>query len=545
MNTPNVLSFLIQYAKEQPNKHAIYLINSKDITIIDEKITYSELLLCVCKLAEELKAKTTIGDRVILCYATGIDYVVAFYACLWAQVIPVTLTVPNNAALVEKFLAIYNDCLPMLILTDKNNSDNCSALNIACEILVTDYVKYQNANVEPFALPIFAPEDLAFLQYTSGSVSSPKGVMISHGNLLSNLESMSQAFNSQKDWVGVNWLPHTHDMGLIGSFLHSVYKGAEIYLMPPSMIIRRPLSWLQATSLYRANITGGPCFILKMCLDSWDETRLEGLDLSAMKHIVIGSEPINIKVVKEFFNTLEAKGLSSKAFTPAYGLAEATLMVSLRSGFNILQKSEYSESLISCGRAYQNLRIVSPDKQCECAEDEIGEIWINGPSVAQGYWQNHYATEDAFGGKLPGDNASYFKTGDLGFLHAEELYVVGRIKEVIIINGVNYYPQDIERSILAADDILKTASCAVFRWRPKDAFVDSFVVFIKANKRCSPEIQEDLIIAIKKHLLKTYHLIPFDIKFVSFSFPKTTSGKLQRHICATLYEEQCAQKDTA
>lgn len=539
MSTPNILSILEQHAITQPNKYAVYLINSRDITLIDAKITYKELWLEVSKLAYVIKSKTIKGDRVVLSFPTGIDYVIAFYACIKAQVIPVTLTVPTNLLLVEKFLAIIADCNPKLILTERNTLHNSmlATLEASAKILVVDDYS-EDENFDDGSLPNINQSDLVFLQYTSGSLSNPKGVMISHANLMDNLDVMSTGFNSQADWVGVNWLPHTHDMGLVGSFLHSIYKGAEIYLMPPSMIIRRPLSWLQAVSFYRATITGGPCFMLKLCLDNWDENKTNNFDFSALKHIVVGSEPINEGLVRDFLNLLEDKGLSKEAFTPAYGLAEATLMVSARTSLKSIHKSEYSNyPIVSCGKLYQNVRIVDVVSGVDCLENQIGEIWINGPSVAHGYWQNSKQTQDSFITDEKGK--TYFKTGDLGFLVDNELYIAGRIKEVIIINGVNYYPQDLERSVLAANELLQNTSCVVFRWRPQEAIVDSFVVLIKAGKFFTDDIQNLLITDIKKYLLKTYHLVPFDIKFVSFNFPKTTSGKLQRFSCAKLYKENC------
>lgn len=547
MNARNVLSLLVQHATAQPNKIAIYVIDRTEITMIAEKISYYELWLEVQTLAGLLKTKTVVGDRVMLCYPTGIDYVVAFYACLWAQVIPVTVTAPSNAGLLKKFRAIHTDCSPRFVLTD---TITLALLDNICQVMATDVLaKSEVLETDILPLPTIHPSDLAFLQYTSGSASSPKGVMVSHSNLIHNLDAMAQAFNSQKDWVGVNWLPHTHDMGLVGSFLHSVYKGAEIYLMSPSMIIRRPLSWLKAASYYRANITGGPCFMLQMCLDHWHEDHVKDLDLSAMKHIVVGSEPINESVVRDFFRALESKGLSPEAFTPAYGLAEATLMVSARRGLTMLSCANHSHPImmlaVSCGTPYQNILVVSPDTGRLCLENETGEIWINGPSLAQGYWQNDEETKASFGARLNHGDATYFKTGDLGFLNRNELYVVGRIKEVIIINGVNYYPQDIECCVLASHEALRDASSVVFRWRQDErAVVDEFVVLVKSNKRGFGEDQETLITAIKKQILKTYHLVPFDVRFVPFGFPKTTSGKLQRYACASLYKDYCERHDT-
>lgn len=536
MEHPSLLKNLVDHAKTSPYKKAIYVLNNNDIHQIDSHIDYISLLNCAYLLAEKIKQQTHQGDRVLLCYPTGIDFVIAFYACLIAEVIAVAVAVPSNSGLIKKFESIKNDCEPSLILTDNKTNDDCIQSTTTLQVITTD--EAHTAHTSPLKniiLPQLHLDDLAFLQYTSGSTTEPKGVMISHGNLIDNITKMSRVFDGKKESIGLKWIPHTHDMGLIGSFLHSVHQGAEIYFMSPLSFIRRPLSWLVALSTYKIDMTGCPCFGLKMCLDQMNPEKINDLDLSHLRTLIVGSEPISTDVVTDFFNQLAPTGLSMKAFAPSYGLAESTLMVSSRRGLQTIE--QHPTALVSCGKSYQDLQIVSLKTNRPCAEQEVGEIWLHGKSVAQGYWNNPLETQEQFQATLEDDPRAYFKTGDLGFLYQHELYLVGRHKEVIIIHGMNYYPQDIEQIVIASDPLLSKASCAVFHWPIKNSSTESFVVLIKPSKKLTEENKTSLLITIKKHILKEIQLIPHDIQWVDVNFPKTTSGKLQRTACKALYKE--------
>ena len=231
MEHHNLLESLAYHAKTQPTKHAIYLLNFNDIHTIDQQITYQDLYIAVNQLAHNLKETIEPGQRVLLCYPTGLDFVIAFYACLMAKAIAVAVTVPSNIGLMHKLEAINKDCTPSLILTDSKTNVLFHESNLTTPLVVFEATLKLEETTIPTALPNIAPHDIAFLQYTSGSTTSPKGVMISHANLMDNIPKMSLAFDGTKDSIGLKWIPHTHDMGLIGSFLHSVHKGAEIYLM--------------------------------------------------------------------------------------------------------------------------------------------------------------------------------------------------------------------------------------------------------------------------------------------------------------------------
>ena len=345
---------------------------------------------------------------------------------------------------------------------------------------------------------------------------------------------MTLAFKGTKDSIGLKWIPHTHDMGLIGSFLHSIHKGAEIYLMSPLSFIRRPMSWLKALSKYKVEITGCPCFGLKMCLDHLTQEEAKQLNLSHLRYIIVGSEPIVSQVVIDFFNQLQVAALSPNSFAPSYGLAESTLMVSSRTGLYL-----NNNNMVSCGTTYQTVKIIQAGTNTCCADGETGEIWLHGASVAQGYWGNSSESMQNFNAQIENDARLFYKTGDLGFLYQNELYITGRLKDLIIIHGLNYYPQDIEELVLSCDDRLKSASCAVFRWFNPTQSAESFVVLVRSNKKLSDETQQDLIIQIKKQILKMFQLIPHDIQFIKFSIPRTTSGKIQRNMCEQYYKEQC------
>ena len=565
MKHETLLEALVTYAKTQPEKTAVYLLNSSDINLIDADLKYGQLFESVYNLAETIKKHSRPGDRALLCYPTGLDFIIAFYACLWAKVIAVAVVVPTNVGLMKKIEAIDDNCKPTLVLTDSKTFDQCIQETVKrhdVQILVTDTIQLNApVNFDTLFRPDIKSNDVAFLQYTSGSTSEPKGVMVSHGNLLSNIHDMTEAFNSTSDSIGLNWLPHTHDMGLIGSFLHSVHKGAVIYLMSPTSFIRRPMMWLQALSTYHVEITGGPCFALQLCLDTLSPEKIQTLNLASLRYIIIGSEPISEEVISQFFDKLKPTGLSKQAFSPSYGLAEATLMVSSRTGSKAIMldylalnqnvatlanaESQHAVTVLSCGKPYLSVAIVSPETKLLCSENTLGEVWLQGKSIAQGYWQNPVETKNNFNVTPTGvENQRFFRTGDLGFLNQGELYIVGRIKDVIIINGLNYYPQDIEQVVLLCDDRLHRANCAVFCWRPIHAVTDSFVVLVNLRKRLPDEDYVLLTTKIKKQILIAFQLVPHDVQFVHASLPKTTSGKLQRNACKQLYQDQCEQQAT-
>ncbi len=579
MENLNLLEALAYHTKTQPEKTAVHLLNSNDIEKIDATISYRELFHSAYHLAKTIAKETQPGDRVMLCYPTGINFIVAFYACLFAKVIAVPVSVPSHVGLIKKFLAFYHDCKPVLVLTDTSTNQRClqsvemttylhddSKLDIAkipqrvsLKTITTDQICLEeHIEFEQILLPEIQLDDLALLQYTSGSTSSPKGVMVTHDNLTTNITVMTNAYKSDKQSVVFSWLPHTHDMGLIGSILHTTSIGGELFLTAPMLFIRRPLAWLQALDKYRVTITVCPCFALKMCLDHLTLEKINLLDLSRIQNFVVGSEPLIYNVIRDFFTALAPAGLSENAFAPAYGLAEATLMVSTRLKINSVtidyraltaNKVKFAKALgdetiqiVSCGYPHQDILIVSHQTHALCTENEIGEIWLRGRSVACGYWQQENMTQHYFQATLANDSSCYFKTGDLGFLHQGELYVVGRLKESIIINGLNHYPQDIEQSILMCDEALLRASCVVFRYRPQEAMTDTFVILVKPNKRMSTQVIAPLVIKIRKQILKEFQLVPYDIQFVAFNLPKTTSGKLQRNECGRLYREHYLQK---
>lgn len=559
MKPVSLLENLVVYSIEQPEKIAINVLNSNDICLIDAQITYGELFASVYQLAQIIKKKCEEGDRVLLCYPTGLDFIIAFYACLWAKRIAVAIAVPSNEGLVMKFEAISDNCTPTLLLTDSKTFEHYLQKKVQRQdlhIFVTDTLQLNvPVNMNCLLRPMMQSNDVAFLQYTSGSTSSPKGVMISHGNLLANIHDMSKAFAGSSESIGLNWLPHTHDMGLIGSFLHSVHKGALIYLMSPTSFIRRPLMWLHALSNYRIEITGAPCSALQLCLDHLSEEKTKALDLRSLRYLIIGSEPISEHTVTQFFDKLLPAGLSKRAFAPSYGLAEATLMVSSRSGATAVivdnkalnqnsvqlasHVSQHVSTFLSCGKPYISVRIVSADTHSPCSDKMLGEIWLQGETISQGYWKNALETKQYFNATLGEEHLKYFRTGDLGFLHQGELYIAGRIKDVIIMHGLNYYPHDIEQTILLCDERLHGATCAVFCWREVNASTDSFVVLVNTRRRLPDEVYAELAIKIKKQILKTFQIVPHDVQFIQVSLPKTTSGKLRRYACRQLYVDHC------
>ncbi|HVZ32886.1 MAG TPA: fatty acyl-AMP ligase, partial [Polyangiaceae bacterium] len=441
-------------------------------------LSFSELDGAAQQLAAFLQSRCQLGDRVLLLLEAGVDFVRAFFGCLYAGVTAVPLNLPVGARRLEKIRAIAQNCGARLML-----ASSASARSLEGEALDFEHVEL-NALCEREALagasyrdPNVTSTTPAFLQYTSGSTGSPKGVVVTHANLLANEEAIKASCAHDRDTVFVGWLPLFHDMGLVGNVLQPAYVGIPSILMPPSAFVRRPLRWLQLISEYGGTTSGGPDFAYDVCVRRIDESQMEGLDLRSWRIAFNGSEPIRARTLEAFARKFAAVGFSSRAFYPVYGLAEATLFVSapergreprirevpasaLEAGVIPAQDSRARDDatggesrrehrLVSCGspRGGQVVKIVHPETCAPCTEREVGEIWISGPNVARGYWNDPEQTARAFGAYTAQGEGPFLRTGDLGFLEADQLFVTGRIKDLLIVSGKNHYPQDIEHTV--------------------------------------------------------------------------------------------------
>ena len=390
-------------------------------------------------------------------------------------------------------------------------------------IVTTDGL--DDALADQWDRPDVTGQSIACLQYTSGSTASPKGVVLSHANLLHNSAIIQESFGHSADSRGVIWVPPYHDMGLIGGVLQPLYVGFPVTLMSPTAFLQRPMRWLEAVARYGATTSGGPNFAYQLCVDKTTLTQRAGLDLSTWTVAFNGAEVVHHETLEKFAQAFEAFGFRRSAFYPCYGLAEATLMVSggdLSSepvlidvdpsgieSHRVVTRSSPQEgpvrTLASSGRPRdgQTVRIVDPQTCQPCAPDEIGEIWVAGDSVASGYWGNEQQTAQAFNGTLTDDNQSpYLQTGDLGFLHGGELFVTGRLKDLLVIRGANHYPQDIEQTVQESHEALAPGRGAVFS---VDVDQQEQLVIVQEVARAHRHADADTVLSIIREAVSQHH----------------------------------------
>jgi acyl-CoA synthetase (AMP-forming)/AMP-acid ligase II len=418
--------------------------------------------------------------------------------------------------------------------------------------------------------PALNRETLAFLQYTSGSTAAPKGVMVSHGNLLSNERMVQQAFGHTEQSTFAGWLPLYHDMGLIGNVLQPLYIGAACILMAPMAFLQRPVRWLQAISRYRARTSGGPNFAYDLCVRKITDEQRAALDLSSWRVAFNGAEPVRASTLEQFTATFAPCGFRPETFYPCYGLAEATLFVSGGTPaalpiFQTVQGTalehnqaltasadhEATRRLVGCGQTWQEqqIRIVDPETQTECPGGRVGEIWVSGPNVAQGYWQHADATERTFQARLAGtQDGPFLRTGDLGFMQDGELFVTGRLKDMIIISGRNHYPQDIEQTVEHSHPAIRLGCCAAFSIDVDGE--ERLVVAAEVDRHHRPPSRnasletgnlpegmapadgESMVKAIRRAVVEQHDLRVHEVVLLKVGgVPKTSSGKIQRHAC--------------
>lgn len=559
--TISLADVLQQRAVYQPQKLAYRLL--KDGEENEISLTYEELDRRARAIGALLQTATRPGDRVLLLFSTGLDFIAAYFGCLYAGVVAIPLTPPHPAR-VEKSLAamlrIIDDAKPTAALLNTPLFTAITAKQSVKEkfsklrLLLTDREDLDSW-ADRWEMQGTKGKDLAFLQYTSGSTTTPKGVMVSHANLLHNLSVLEASMELTVDSQIVTWLPPCHDMGLVGGILQGVYTGYTVTLIPHLLFLQRPIRWLKAISKFKATTSGGPNFAYELCLRKIKPAQRDQLDLSSWKIAFNGAEPIYHKTLEQFADFFASCGFRREAFFPCYGLAEATLMVVggpkwrapvskkvLKSALEnreivVVSSSDTdSQVLVSSGQnlANQNLRIVDPETLNLCLPDQLGEIWVNGPSVASGYWNNREATANAFAAYLADSKEGPFlRTGDLGFMNDGELYVTGRLKNLIIVDGKNHYPHDLERTLEQAHPAIRPAGCAAFSIA--QAGRERIVVIVEIQHRSEAE-PEAIRSAVRKAIAENHELKVFDIKLaLPGSIPKTTSGKIKHFLCKKNY----------
>ena len=579
-------------ALEQP-EHRIYTY-LVDGETEGADLTYEELDSQARAIGAILQSYKASGERALLLYPAGLEFISAFFGCLYAGVIAVPLPPPNMAQpqrTLPRFRTIAKDAQPTLVLTT-------SAILAKVECLfkqapglrnlrwiATDKV-VDSAAASDWHDDHVGANALALIQYTSGSTAIPRGVMITHENLLANSAHISRAFEIAPDALSVMWLPVFHDMGLTNGIIQPMYEGRGCVLMPPQAFLQRPVRWLQAISRYKANISGGPNFAYELCARKITAEQREGLDLSHWTLAYNGAEPVRADTLKRFADTFAPCGFSSSSFYPCYGLAEATLLVSggqvkdppilrtmqvsaLEHNRNGVVKScdprVNVRTLVGCGHAVADAKIVivNPETLRACASDEVGEIWVSAPSVAPGYWNRPQETELTFGAYVADTGEGPFlRTGDLGFLGDGELFIAGRLKDLIIIDGRNLYPQEIELTVQQSHPAVRPASCAAFSVEVADE--ERLIVAAEVEPRYAsnghhangngsrngngngngngtahphsngrlPLDVEAMIRTIRRAVAEEHDVRVHTVLLLQAgSIPKTSSGKLQRRAC--------------
>jgi acyl-CoA synthetase (AMP-forming)/AMP-acid ligase II len=548
-------------ANNQPDRMAYrYLVDGEYDEVV---ITYEELDRRSRSIAALLQSSAKVGDRALLIFPPGLDFIAAYFGCLYAKILAVPVYPPHPARLEKNLsliLRIAADAKPTVALLTSSLYDVIkSGREIADEFGNIKLLATDNHNLndltDQWEQPVIEKNDLAFLQYTSGSTSVPRGVMISHSNLLHNLGLIEKCFGQTSESQAVIWLPPYHDMGLIGGILQPLYTGYPATLLSHMLFLQRPIRWLQAISRFHATTSGGPNFAYDLCIKRIKPEQREQLDLSRWQVAFNGAEPVYNKTLDQFEEYFAPCGFRREAFLPCYGLAEATLMVSggpkgrtpvtqdlMNSGLEQNQvvissvKNNDTRTLVSCGRkiSYQQIRIVNLETKTVCPSDQIGEIWMSGPSVANGYWNKPLETQQTFGARLSNsEEGPFLRTGDLGFLHKGELYITGRHKNLIISDGKNHYSHDIERTVEKSHPAIRLAGCAVFSVID---FVSERVIVIAEVEHKLAENSEEVIKAIRQAVAINHDLRVDDIRLTNpGEIPRTTSGKIRHFLCKTNY----------
>ncbi|WP_414542087.1 amino acid adenylation domain-containing protein [Nostoc sp. CCY0012] len=517
-----------------------------------DRLTYQELDRCSRAIASQLQSLGLSGERALLLYPPGIDYLPAFFGCLYANVVAVPAYPPRNHRNTPRILAILEDAQAAVILTTTTILSQMQSL-FADKFDIDNIHWLATDNLTPdieadWQEPVINTETLAFLQYTSGSTGTPKGVMLSHGNLLHNALVTRQYMEHSASSKFVTWLPVYHDMGLIGGVLQPLYGGFPCIMMPPAAFLQRPYRWLEAISRYGGTTSGAPNFAYELCIEKITPEQRSTLDLSSWSVAFNGAEPIRQETLEKFAATFAECGFRPEAFYPCYGMAEATLMVSgsIKSALprsislqktalernhaiNAVANNENPIALVGCGQVVpqQQIVIANPDTLNRCDTNEVGEIWVSGPSIGHGYWNRPQETAQTFGAYLQDTGEGPFlRTGDLGFLHNGELFITGRAKDLIIIRGRNLYPQDIELTAESSHKTLRSGSVAAFAVEVEKE--ERLVVVQELEFRAKPNIDE-VTAAIRQAIAQEHEIQVYAVVLLKGgTIPKTSSGKIQR-----------------
>ncbi|UQX12211.1 fatty acyl-AMP ligase [Candidatus Mycobacterium methanotrophicum] len=537
-----IAHLLEQHALAHPDRRAFSFLGDGDGDGVSTR-TWSELAAGARAVAVELKRLARTGEqpRALLLLPQDTTFLDALFGCLSAGVCAVPAHVPIPSRLAQalpRLRSIAADARPHVLLTTR---ELLAARDLVPELaqvpcVAIDEVSTTHAPAEPLTV---APEDLAILQYSSGSSGVPRGVMVTHANLIANEVMIRDAFGHGPSTVVLGWLPFQHDMGLIGNVLQPAFAGFECVIMTPLQFLKHPLRWLREVTRYRANTSGGPNFAFEMCVAAvarHGDKALAGLDLSSWNLAFVGAEPVRAATLDRFAATFAEVGFRREAFYPCYGLAEATLIVSggQHGKPSPVWRDPSGRARVSCGHARSGLQlaVVDNDNGVRCDDGVEGEIWVTGASVARGYFGREQASRETFGAEF--DGGTWLRTGDLGCVVDGELYITGRAKDVVVKNGVNYAAEDLEHTV---DELrlppLHPSGCAAFGY---DDGTHERLVIVTEIARDAVAAWNDVADQVVAAIAAAHGTPPDAVMFVHRgSIPRTTSGKIRRSECRAHY----------
>ncbi|KPI15360.1 Long-chain-fatty-acid--CoA ligase, 6-deoxyerythronolide-B synthase [Actinobacteria bacterium OK074] len=566
---PSIVRMLRTHAVQRPDKTALILLSEGEEE--SDRLTYGELDRRARSLAVRLQAADLAGEQVLLPMPTCLEYAVGMLGCLYARAVPVPIYPPGHRRHAERINGIVGDCRARLALTTaartgslRTRFDQIGITSVDCEIWAVDGPARETGDppggdggpgADGWAEPELTADTLAYLQYTSGSTSDPRGVMISHGNLAHQFGLLAEGFDLGEHDVNVSWLPIFHDLGLVAGLLHPLYLGATAVLMPPVAFVQRPERWLDAIVKYRGTTAWAPNFALELCCDRIDAAHRARLDLSSLRMVTIGAEPVRPDTLERFAETFGPCGFGPRTFTPGYGMAEATLALTNRSprepltvsafGADALSRGllspaadgERSRRLVGNGHTWLDteLLVVDPDTGLICPDNTEGELWVRGATVASGYWNQPEETARTFGAHLADGRGPFLRTGDLGALADGEVYVTGRLKDLIIVRGRNLHPQDIELTAARSHPGLAPERGAAF---PVDSGGQERLVVVHevARERRTDTDPQEIVAAVRQAVTEEHDVeLGAVVLLRSAALPITSSGKVRRRHCKQLY----------
>jgi len=552
-------------AAEHPHREAVRFLERGEVEGPQRALTYAQLDALARAYAGRLQAEVAVGERVLLLHPQGLDFVVGFLACLYAGAVAVPCPTPPRANLARKLdrlCGMVRDCAPTLALCSSEVAARSDQIIAAAPELAS--LRWMTTTADAPTRPAsgsspdLSSTSLAYLQYTSGSTGSPKGIMVRHQDLMANCR-MGAAVMGSEPTTAVLWTPLFHDLGLM-SLLHQLWLGGRVVMLSAAAFAQSPIRWLRAIDHFRADRSGGPNFAYDLCVDQIAPQERRDLDLSTWRIAYSGAEPVRLRTLRRFADAFASTGFPPHALAPAYGLAEATVLVTvdtrnaplctLRVERSALEsrsaigatpvmsesESEHSVDLVSVGSAIldEQLRIVDPEKCRTLPDDEIGEIWVRGPHIPAGYWGRPEETRQIFGARVENEPEAWLRTGDLGFLHNSELFVTGRLKDLILIRGRNLYPHDIEQAVELGSPELR--SCGVAALSLADSAGESLAIVAELHPRrpraaTDVETLDACCERIRREIAERFDVEPSVIALIpAGELPRTTSGKLCRFL---------------